>query len=806
MHKKEIQGNNGKHGRCSRLFLLLLLIPSFFMIGIVEASGAGRPTDDLVVSEILYDVDGDEPEGEWVEIFNATGAEKNLDEYFIGDEETQGGGEGMFTFPAGSVIGIDEAIVIARDGEYFNGVYGFYPDFEFTSSSTEVTDMEPAPEWGGTNIQLGNSGDEILLMGEGFVQVDLVNWEGSGGHPGVPEGHSMERCPVDQQTFTPEDDFIDQAAPWTTVGNGRYECFSPTPATFSPTPPPATPTPTITPTGTVLTATPTPTGTQGSETPTPEIHLLVSEVMYDPAESEPAGEWVEIINVTGETVDITGCLLSDEEGTGETDGVYAFPEHANSTVESMGLIVIAKDGTLFESTYGFLPEFEIDSTHPDVPDMIELDPSFSLANSGDEVLIMDPDSVPFDVVAYDGGSYPGVTPHPGVSEGCSMERFPSDFDTDDCSVDFREQCNPSPGEGVFVTPTPTGPPTNTPTPPPTGSITEGPTATPTSTGSPGPVNFLVSEAVSDSEEAEPGGEWMEIINISGMDVDLFGYIVTDLEGFYSFPDDAASLVSHRDVVVIANQAETFMITYEVTPDFELRDSLDEVPDMVNIDGSISLSNSGDEVAIMNPEMTPFDVLVYGSGVYPDVTPHPAVDEGHSLERYPSDVDTDDCSVDFRDQSNPSPGEPAFPTATPTQGPTEPPTKTPIPPTPTVSPTYCPFGPHLHLSGTHFTAGDRFLLTVNVCNHEPQELIGYPLFVILDFQGELFFAPRFDPSYPYDFYTINIHAYDYLFMEILDFIWPANTGSGSNVRFLSAVTDKRIGSVLGNIDIVEFSYE
>ena len=45
-----------------------------------------------------------------------------------------------------------------------------------------------------------------------------------------------------------------------------------------------------------------------------------------------------------------------------------------------------------------------------------------------------------------------------------------------------------------------------------------------------------------------------------------------------------------------------------------------------------------------------------AAVYSGVVPHPGVTfPSHSLERYPPFLDTDDCSVDFRDWPFPSPG-------------------------------------------------------------------------------------------------------------------------------------------------------
>ncbi len=69
----------------------------------------------------------------------------------------------------------------------------------------------------------------------------------------------------------------------------------------------------------------------------------------------------------------------------------------------------------------------------------------ALANTGDEVLLLDGNDTPVDVVTYENGSYPGVIPHPGVTRGHSIERDPPAQDTDDCSVDFVDRASPTPG-------------------------------------------------------------------------------------------------------------------------------------------------------------------------------------------------------------------------------------------------------------------------------------------------------------------------------------------------------------------------
>ncbi len=58
----------------------------------------------LFVSEVLYDPSGEDPAGEWTELYNAGENNALLCAYRLGDEETQYGGEGMYASPCGAVV------------------------------------------------------------------------------------------------------------------------------------------------------------------------------------------------------------------------------------------------------------------------------------------------------------------------------------------------------------------------------------------------------------------------------------------------------------------------------------------------------------------------------------------------------------------------------------------------------------------------------------------------------------------------------------------------------------------------------
>jgi hypothetical protein len=178
----------------------------------------------------------------------------------------------------------------------------------------------------------------------------------------------------------------------------------------------------------------------------PADHLLVSELLYAGPKDE---EWVEILNPAGTTVDLSGIKIGDAEGPGVYEGMYELPP--GTSLGPGQVLVIATSAAVYRQTYGRAPQFEFYETDPAVPTLSPF-PSWGtggweLRNAGDEVVLLDGQNRPLDVVLYGDAVYPDVVPHPGVSlPGHSLERYPPSLDTDDCSQDFRDWPFPNPGE------------------------------------------------------------------------------------------------------------------------------------------------------------------------------------------------------------------------------------------------------------------------------------------------------------------------------------------------------------------------
>jgi micrococcal nuclease len=187
-------------------------------------------------------------------------------------------------------------------------------------------------------------------------------------------------------------------------------------------------------------------------TPTPPLpgptHLLISEVFYDTPGTDANEEWIELYNPTNSIVNLWLYRLGDEETRDGTEGMYQFPDGA--VIGPGARIVLARKATGFRVLYGFNPDFEFVDSDDVVPDMSQYlawaSGILALNNEGDEVILLDSAEAAVDVVTYEEGHWPDHVPHPGVETSHSLERWPADGDTNDCSQDFMDQPNPNPGE------------------------------------------------------------------------------------------------------------------------------------------------------------------------------------------------------------------------------------------------------------------------------------------------------------------------------------------------------------------------
>ena len=180
--------------------------------------------------------------------------------------------------------------------------------------------------------------------------------------------------------------------------------------------------------------------------------------------------------------------------------------------------------------------------------------------------------------------------------------------------------------------------------------------------------LLISEVLYDSLGPEPDGEWIEIYSVATGTVTLSNYKVGDeeerggSEGMLQFPEAAS--INPGQVIVVANKATAFLDAWGFPPDYEMVDSDEVVPDMIPYtewaSGRVELSNTGDEVLILDGSDAIVNAMSYGNKTTFLDPSAPDVPAGHSLERVPANVNTD-TAKDWMDQASPDPGRVTIPT-------------------------------------------------------------------------------------------------------------------------------------------------
>lgn len=161
----------------------------------------------VLISEILYDPPGPD-DAEFIELVNPTTEVTDLTGYRLGDAADPAHFEDMRLFPPGITIAPRGTLVVATAATAFYAQYGRNPDLEIINSDAAVPDMVDDPAWGEPEalLQLGNMGDEVILLGPEGEVVDVVTY-GTGSYPGVTGcalvpsfNQSLERFPYWRDT------------------------------------------------------------------------------------------------------------------------------------------------------------------------------------------------------------------------------------------------------------------------------------------------------------------------------------------------------------------------------------------------------------------------------------------------------------------------------------------------------------------------------------------------------------------------------------------------------------------------------
>ncbi len=111
-------------------------------------------------------------------------------------------------------------------------------------------------------------------------------------------------------------------------------------------------------------------------------HLLISEILFDPSNSDSGREWVEIYNPTNDAVDINNWDIRSKAST------VTF--NASIIVPPKTALIVADNSSNFSSAYGFMPDID-DTKHTS---------GFSFSNGNDFAQLRNPSNAVIDEVSW----------------------------------------------------------------------------------------------------------------------------------------------------------------------------------------------------------------------------------------------------------------------------------------------------------------------------------------------------------------------------------------------------------------------
>ncbi len=384
---------------------------------------------------------------------------------------------------------------------------------------------------------------------------------------------------TDIPTSTPID--TDIPMPTTTT------VLTPTLATIAPLPDVSTPTAIIA--ATVIPAAGTP------------PHLLISEFMADPkAVSDANGEWIELYNPTVDPVNLHNWVIKDLGSDHHTINV-------DLIIQPGAYLVLGRD--MDTATNGDAPVAYVYT-------------GITLANNADALLLLAPDGTEIDRVAW--GNAAGLE----ITAGASNERANLDQ-----PAQWLTAALPWAGSaGDLGTP---------------GSIyIPAPLVTPTPSAANAWVPVSEASPLQIEEVAYQGddGEFIALLNTGDAPLDLSGWLVGDAaipgggEGMYALP--VGYQLNSGALFVIARNAEIFRNAWGQAADAEFEDHDPALPTLTRrrdlATGSWALSDSGDEVVLLNPAGQLADAVAFTNGNYAalHLTGELRPAKGYSLQRVP----------------------------------------------------------------------------------------------------------------------------------------------------------------------------
>jgi hypothetical protein len=300
-------------------------------------------------------------------------------------------------------------------------------------------------------------------------------------------------------------------------------------------------------------------GTPGAanDCPQPAVEVVINEIMQNPnAVLDSAGEWFELYNPTGGAIDVNGWTIKDNDSDS-----HVIDNGGPLLIPAGGYLVLGNNGDS-GSNGGVSVDYAYGS-------------AWFLSNSADEVVLLDGGLVEIDRVEYDGGpNFPDPT-------GASMALKDPSLDNN-VGANWCTATTPY-GDGDFGTP---------------GAANDCPQPA---------VEVVINEIMQNpSAVADSDGEWFEVHNPTGTDIDIDGWTIKDNDFDYHLINNGGPLVVPAGgFLVLARNGDT-TINGDVIAGY--------------VYDSFVLGNSADEVVLLDQSSTEIDRVEYDGGPnFPDPT-------------------------------------------------------------------------------------------------------------------------------------------------------------------------------------------
>ncbi len=297
----------------------------------------------------------------------------------------------------------------------------------------------------------------------------------------------------------------------------------------------------------------------------PHQTIVLNEVVYNPRGPEVEGEWIELFN-GGDSVNILDWSITDQD-----NWFFQFP----SLAVPKECYVVLHIGT-------GIPDSDFNDN---VAHLYANKTTPRLNNNGDDLLLRDSRGVAIDFFSY-GSSNAIDYPPPeiewdsaadAVPEGYSSSVFPNGNQMD--SPDHWIQSRTTPGES-------------------NGELSAAST------------EVKITEVY---YNAYRDNEYVAITSLSPNEVDIAGWMMTDLEGRVAFPPDTR-IAPHNTLFVTRNSTSFFEDTF-LQADFQYERG--DATSMAVIGSIPQFNNDGDEIILQDDHGRTVDVFAYGYSSYID---------------------------------------------------------------------------------------------------------------------------------------------------------------------------------------------